>query len=290
MRKDIFKKTLVLGSIFLFFGFITTPNIIGSNSIDDSTPPITTIYLDPSEPNGLNGWYVSNINITLIATDDISGVKTIYYKLPGEEWKSCNGDFIIIAVDYDCLNGIFEYYSEDNSGNLEPVKSYEIYIDQKKPIVEITYEVGEGDPWEGWELIFTTTATDDCSGIDRVEFYRNDALKDTVYGLGPYYIWKYRLLNLNPPFTVMGLILNSEITDDYVNFFAIFVMIKGSFKDSDIYTIGYDKAGNYAIDEIANPCIYKGILPGIYILKKLSLPNNYQGHISNFFIWAEFLK
>ena len=289
MSKDLIYKTLVLGIISLFFGFITTPNIIGSNSFDDETPPITTISLDPPEPNGLNGWYISDVNVTFNAIDDISGVKTIYYKIPGDEWKNHSGDTLLIILDYACLTGLIDYYSVDNAGNLESINSYEIFIDQKEPLVDITYEVGDGNSWDGWELIFTTTAIDDCSGIDRAEFYLNDTLKDTVYGPGPEYIWKYRYLNLDPPFTVMGLIFNPEITDNYVNFLAIFVMITGSPPNHHIYTIAYDKAGNYAIDEIVHPCSYKTIIPGIYIFKNLSLPNDYLGRINNFFIWAEFL-
>jgi hypothetical protein len=62
-------------------------------------------------------------------------------------------------------------------------------------------------------------------------------------------------------------------------------MISGSPSDLDVYTIAYDKAGNYAKDQIMHPT---DIVPGIYMFKNLSFPNDYQGHISNFFIWAKF--
>ena len=48
----------------------------------DCIPPTTSCFLDPLVPNGLNGWYVSNITVTLNATDNESGVWRTY----------CNGE------------------------------------------------------------------------------------------------------------------------------------------------------------------------------------------------------
>jgi hypothetical protein len=157
----------------------------------DTTPPVTTITLDPPEPNGCNGWYVSDINVTLNATDDMSGVKTIYYKIPGDDWKNYSGDSIRILLDHDCLIGFFEFYSVDNAGNQEEIQSVDINIDQLPPPRCLWFEVVGGNPLQGWIIEITAYLIDNCSGMDRVEFYLNGGLQSVVSGPGPYYQWSW---------------------------------------------------------------------------------------------------
>ena len=83
MKQRTFCKTLAVDVILLFIGMGINPAIANN---DDTTPPITTHTLDPPEPDGLNGWYVSNVNVTLTATDDMSGVNVTYYRINGGEW------------------------------------------------------------------------------------------------------------------------------------------------------------------------------------------------------------
>lgn len=85
------KKLLAVAIILLFIGMsIPSTGIVVFN--DDTTPPVTTIELDPENPNGNNGWYVSDVTITLEATDDKSGVKAIYYII---EYLEMNGRTIL---------------------------------------------------------------------------------------------------------------------------------------------------------------------------------------------------
>ena len=93
-----------------------------------------------------------------------------------------------------CLvkNGLIEYFSVDFAGNQEETKSFCcINIDQIPPDVNMTYEVLGCRPLEGWEIQFTATVVDNCScsDIDRVEFYFNNELQETVTGSGPEYVW-----------------------------------------------------------------------------------------------------
>ena len=182
-------KLITLGIMLLFLGMTisSTTGIIVSN--DDTTPPVTTCALDPPDPDGDNGWYVSNVTVTLNATDDMSGVKAIYYKIPGSEWKNHTGDFLIFILDYDCLIGRIEFYSVDNAGNQEETKSVRINIDQLPPdIEEVTWEAFQDPPIYGlWYVTFTVNATDACSGIDRVETFINDGEHEIIVGAGPTY-------------------------------------------------------------------------------------------------------
>jgi hypothetical protein len=159
---------------------------------DDLSPPVTTHSLDPPEPDGENGWYVNDVNVTLNATDDMSGVKTIYYKIPGEDWKSHSGDSIKILLDHDCLTGLFKFYSVDNAGNQEEVQSVDIDIDQLPPYIQLWFEVIGGNPLEGWDIVATAYAIDNCSDMGRVEFYLNGGLQTVLFGPGPTYSWGFK--------------------------------------------------------------------------------------------------
>jgi hypothetical protein len=289
MKKGLIRKGLVFSIIVLYIGVCISPTIGISNSIDDTTPPVTTITFDPPVPNGLNEWYVIDVNVTLNATDDISGVKTIFYQIPGEQWASHDGDNINFTLDQDCLTGDIIFYSVDYAENQETIKSASIDIDQLPPVVDLVYEIIGGNPFEGWWIELTATATDDCSGLARVEFYLNDVLQETVTGPGPTYSWSF-IYHPTDSFFVRGIITNLNITDDFVNFYAIFVIISGFGFNIIIYVIAYDNAGNSARDEILQSGISNETVPGIYLFINLQLPNNYQGYIGKFFILANFFE
>jgi hypothetical protein len=161
----------------------------------DDEPPVTIHSLDPSEPDGCNGWYVNDINVTLSATDNKVGVKEIKYQVRGGPIQTINGDngTFTITKDYDGEYVSVVYWAVDYAGNEEiPHNVFFIDIDQTNPIIDLTYEVISGNPQQGWDFIFTAITTDATSGMERVEFYLNDELQETVYGSGPEYQWWYR--------------------------------------------------------------------------------------------------
>jgi len=150
-------------------------------------PPVSTHSLDPPEPDGENGWYVSNVNVTLTATDDMSGVREIRYTINGGAEQVIHGDngSFMISEDEDII--LVNYWAIDNSGNVEyPENFFIIDMDQTGPTVELVYEIIGGNPWQGWEYLITVTATDAISGMERVEIYIDDELVEILYGPGPY--------------------------------------------------------------------------------------------------------
>ena len=285
MKKEWLVKTLALGIVVLFICITVTPSIGISNYLDDTIPPVTTISFNPLEPDGENGWYVSDVTVTLNATDDDTGVNTIYYRVDGGIWYNYSEPFILVDDGKDIL---IEFYSIDNAGNQEEVKSVKINIDQTKPTITLEYEITGGNQIQGWELTFTATATDDTSGMDKVEFYVNNKLKETVNGSGPTYIWVYNSLYA---LIVRGLILNPEITDEYVKFFAIIVIILGiteNINRVEFCAYAYDNAGNKGYYCIEHPTILVNPSFGIYLFKNLTLPCDYKGYIGKFFIRARY--
>ncbi len=193
----------------------------GKGFENDTTPPVTTIYFVPPEPNGLNNWYVSNIKITLEATDDISGVDFIKYLLDDNDWMLYTSPLIITSDDYHRIT----YYAVDNAGNVEqPSEVVRFKLDQTKPDIAMNY-TWYGNLFQGIDFIFTVTATDAMSGMDYVEFWYNEVKQKTVTGAGPDYVW--------------------EVSYPFPSFSPI---IKG---------IAFDKAGNDDFRSIENPSNYE---------------------------------
>lgn len=192
----------------------------------DKTAPTTSHSLDPSEPNGENGWYTSNVTVTLTSTDATSGVDYTEYRIDSGSWEKYTNAFTVSEDG----NHTIDYYSVDNAGNDESVNSVSFKIDKTEPIINIT------NPKKGCLYIFDrevirqlgkntiifgkitirANATDNTSGIDRVEFLIDNESKhnDTEFP----YNWSC----------------------DERSFF---------FKHS-IKVIAYDKAGNMASNEI----------------------------------------
>lgn len=162
----------------------------------DDTAPSSSHTLDPAAPNGLNGWYISDVEVTLDASDPGlgcdaagSGVKEIKYWVDSVA-STIPGDFGIFTVTDDGEDILIEYQAIDNVGNTETKHSFTIDMDQTVPEVMLEYEITGGDSIQGWDLLFTATATDETSGMVRVEFLLNDVLQETVTGPGPTYTYE----------------------------------------------------------------------------------------------------
>ena len=111
-------------------------HIISSPS-PDTTPPETTITLTGTP--GSNDWFVSDVEVTLTATDSGSGVKEIRYTLNGGDETvvhAATTTFSITAEGTSTLN----YWAVDNAtpANVETAKTAIIKIDKTAPVVTIT--------------------------------------------------------------------------------------------------------------------------------------------------------
>jgi len=165
----------------------------------DDTKPVSSHSLDPATPDGENGWYVNDLEVTLSASDpwsmDVSsGVDEIKYKVAGGATQTITGPtgtFLITQADDD-ENVEVEYWAIDHVGNVESSHTFTVDIDQTDPTIDLTYEVVSGNPIVGWTMRFTTTAADITSGMDRVEFFLNDGIQAVVSGSGPTYVWEFQ--------------------------------------------------------------------------------------------------
>jgi len=137
--------------------------------VTSTTPPVTTIGL--SGTPGANGWYVSNVMVTLSATSSGgSAVATTQYSLDGgTAWTTYTAPFTISREGTTTILA----YSTDTFGNKEkPATSQTVKIDKTGPTLA-------GLPAAGCTLwppdhrmvqIATVTATDGASGISDGSF------------------------------------------------------------------------------------------------------------------------
>jgi alpha-tubulin suppressor-like RCC1 family protein len=98
----------------------------------DVTSPTTTAIMSGTQGN--NGWYVSDVQMTLIAADDGggSGVKEIHYTVDGIEnvVPGCSASYLIAG---DGAHSVI-YYATDNAGNMEtPPQRMSVNIDKTPP-------------------------------------------------------------------------------------------------------------------------------------------------------------
>ncbi|GIO14945.1 hypothetical protein J19TS2_45000 [Cohnella xylanilytica] len=106
----------------------------------DATPPVT-IARTAQQPNS-DGWFASDAEVSLVASDADSGVKRTEYRLNGgEEWLPYAGPILLSQEGSNLL----EYRSVDQAGNEEPIQSLAISIDKTPPSLSL-----ELDPSEIW--------------------------------------------------------------------------------------------------------------------------------------------
>jgi len=132
----------------------------------DNTPPTTNITLYPSSPDGENGWYISNVTLTLMANDTGCGVDAIYYSVDNGTMTEYTEEIIPGEGEH-----IISYYAMDNLGNKEEIATKEVKIDKTAPYLKPELEGTEGN--NGWytsTVTITLNASDATSGIQEVRY------------------------------------------------------------------------------------------------------------------------
>lgn len=127
----------------------------------DGTPPVSKVK--STSTAGANGWLVSAPAITLSATDSMSGVSTIYWRVNGGTAKVYAGPFALGG------NGTrkLEYRAIDKAGIREAWKAVTYKVDTVAPTVTVAYAGTKGDAAGTWRGPVTVTPTfaDATSGV-----------------------------------------------------------------------------------------------------------------------------
>jgi large repetitive protein len=123
----------------------------------DTTPPRTVA-------NGTDEWQKGEYKVELTATDDKSGVAKTFYSVNGSEYVEGTS----FTLTEDGLNTI-SFYSVDNAGNVEEIKTTEVKIDKTAPVTNSYIATN----WNKGKVTVNLTATDDLSGVAKT-FYSID--------------------------------------------------------------------------------------------------------------------
>ncbi|HWR63048.1 MAG TPA: Ig-like domain-containing protein, partial [Candidatus Thermoplasmatota archaeon] len=150
----------------------------------DDIPPVTNATVSGNV--GQNDWYVTNVQVTLIAVDFGGelpmGVNNTYYSINDPDPTTWELYTTPIVVDDHCFHGTVYFYSDDKKipPNVEEVKNVSFKIDQDPPIfTDYTFTPVNfmKDEW-----LCKATGVDSCSGIVLVEFYVDGTLIGNVTG------------------------------------------------------------------------------------------------------------
>ncbi|MEM3039121.1 MAG: right-handed parallel beta-helix repeat-containing protein [Thermoplasmata archaeon] len=127
----------------------------------DSAAPSTEIFL--SGIKGQGDWYLSSITVLINATDNESGVASIWYSIdasPTVPWAS------LIVITSDGYHNIVAY-SIDAVGNTGEISLAQASIDTQPP--ELTINEVNGTVFNSPSAKITWVASDSMSGIDHFE-------------------------------------------------------------------------------------------------------------------------
>ncbi|WP_426594786.1 ThuA domain-containing protein [Cellulomonas sp. McL0617] len=129
----------------------------------DTTAPVSKATVDPSSPDGQNGWYTGDVSVTLTSTDADSGVAGIEYALTDDAWAAYTAPLTIA----DGITAI-TFRATDEAGNVESVKTLTLKRDSVAPETAADLDADSTD------VTVTLVRSDDTSGVASTQ-YRVDA-------------------------------------------------------------------------------------------------------------------
>ncbi len=135
-----------------------------------ASPPITTLRVSPSSPDGTNGWYLSPPAVTLTADDPRASTQ---FKWDGDPWS-------VYSAPVRPTEGThtLSYYSVGDNGQTEAVHVQAFKVDSGAPVTTIA-----GLPASGVAsapIAFSLSSTDPDDGVAHI-YYSLDGGATTLY-------------------------------------------------------------------------------------------------------------
>ncbi|MBC7901371.1 MAG: family 10 glycosylhydrolase [Saprospiraceae bacterium] len=139
----------------------------------ENAAPVTTALVSPAMPNGTNGWYTVNVDLSLSAADECSGVeRTEYSGDGGATWLPYSGT---VTIDQEGVTTIL-FRSIDRAGNVEISGSTLVKIDKTAPTIQLIATPSIIWPPNGKpvNVAISGNGTDAISGLAGVSYAVSD--------------------------------------------------------------------------------------------------------------------
>lgn len=173
----------------------------------DNTPPVTNLSIDTSKyrEEDWDSWNVtSSTQFSLVPSDVYAGVQVTWYFLKGTYYEDTGFD--LSGLD----DGMYVIYwgALDNLDNNETANQIQVFLDNTPPTtgIEVDSPKYRIAPDENWyvtkETVFTLTASDNLSGVDKTWFringiiYQGNSVKLSGLDDGEYTIYWFSRDNL----------------------------------------------------------------------------------------------
>ncbi|RCW51945.1 OmpL47-type beta-barrel domain-containing protein [Paenibacillus prosopidis] len=131
----------------------------------DKIAPVTAATLNPAAPNGSNGWYTSDVTVSL-SVYDLSGVAITEYQVNNGSWIAYTDSIPAFGDGVYTVN----FRSTDLVGNVEQIKTVEFKVDKTAP--ELYVQLDQTTIWPGNHKMVTVNAVlnsnDNGSGVESV--------------------------------------------------------------------------------------------------------------------------
>jgi hypothetical protein len=137
--------------------------------------PVTTASLIGTL--GSNTWYVSDVKVTLSATEAGPAVAHTYYSVDGDPLKTYHNTFTVSGQGSNTVR----YYSVDNAGTQESTETTTFQIDSVAPTTTASLAGALGNHhWYTSDVQVTLTGADATSGV-AATYYQVDGGSLTLY-------------------------------------------------------------------------------------------------------------
>ncbi len=144
---------------------------IAYSVIIDNTPPEVSISYDYKLYGTKDKVYASGVvKYSIIASDSLSGVKTIEYSIDSGKYETYTNPFSVEKAG----DHIIKYRAIDNVGNSSAEKTFSIFVDTEKPVVKIIpsgkFYIKDNKQYAPKNFQYQIEASDTESGVGKIIF------------------------------------------------------------------------------------------------------------------------
>ncbi|WP_426322017.1 glycosyl hydrolase family 95 catalytic domain-containing protein [Microbacterium sp. E-13] len=131
----------------------------------DAVAPDVSAVTSPAAADGVGGWFVSPVSVSVSASDAGSGVASVEYRLGDGAWGAYSS-----PVSIPEGTTTFSYRATDEAGNVSAVGQLPVKADATAPVTSVVVSPGSGVVLAGSTVSATFTATDAGSGVASTEY------------------------------------------------------------------------------------------------------------------------